>query len=40
MVAPLMRAAVLARLRERVAVTRVFESAAEKGTAPFLTLRE
>ncbi|WP_335309929.1 tail completion protein gp17 [Sphingomonas phyllosphaerae] len=40
MVAALMRAAVLAQLRERVAVTRVFESAAEKGTVPFLTLRE
>ncbi|WP_156026058.1 tail completion protein gp17 [Sphingomonas phyllosphaerae] len=38
--ATLMRAAVLARLREKVAVTRVFESAAEKGTVPFLTLRE
>lgn len=35
-----MRAVVLARLRERVAVTRVFESAAAKGTVPFLTLRE
>lgn len=35
-----MRAAVLARLRAQVAVTRVFESAAEKGTVPFLTLRE
>ncbi|WP_311770370.1 tail completion protein gp17 [Sphingomonas endophytica] len=38
--AAVMRAAVLARLRDRVAVTRVFESAAEKGTVPFLTLRE
>jgi hypothetical protein len=35
-----MRAAVLAQLRAHVAVTRVFESAAEKGTVPFLTLRE
>lgn len=35
-----MRAGVLARLRERVAVTRVFEGAGTKGTVPFLTLRE
>jgi hypothetical protein len=35
-----MRAVVLARLRERVAVTRVFEGAAATGTVPFLTLRE
>jgi hypothetical protein len=34
------RAAVLARLRAQVAVTRVFEGAAAKGTVPFLTLRE
>lgn len=35
-----MRAAVLAALRERVAVTRVFEAAAAKGTVPYLALRE
>jgi hypothetical protein len=35
-----MRAAVLARLRERVAVTRVFEGAGAQGTVPFLTLRD
>ncbi len=35
-----MRAAVLARLRERVAVTRVFEGAGVKGTVPFLSVRE
>jgi hypothetical protein len=35
-----MRAAVLTRLRAQVAVTRVFESAAEKGAVPFLTLRD
>ncbi|WP_196802095.1 tail completion protein gp17 [Sphingomonas phyllosphaerae] len=34
------RAAVLARLRTQVAVTRVFEGAAAKGTVPFLTLRD
>ncbi len=35
-----MRAGVLARLRERVAVTRVFEGAGARGTVPFLALRE
>ena len=35
-----LRAAVLARMRADVAVTRVFEDARAKGTVPFLTLRE
>lgn len=35
-----MRAAVLARLRAEVPVTRVFESAGAKGTVPYLCLRE